>query len=104
MNKNILFSYVISFPPVSAGGVHESVTLDFVTPLTANGPRGGDGGPRTITSQSAVSVPESLINRIVYRPVSPRTAFVITSLANLSVCVVCVRSSVVISWKMKTLN
>jgi hypothetical protein len=57
-----------------------------------------------MTSHSAVSFPESLDKRIKYLPVSARTDFIITSLANLSVCVVCVRSSVVISWKMKTLN
>lgn len=87
------FAYVISRPPLSAGGVHESVTLDLVTFLIARGPRGFDGGPRTITSHSAVSVPVLFIKRIEYRPVSARTALVITNLANLLVSVICVRSS-----------
>lgn len=95
-NKTIFhnrISYVISRPPLSAGGVHEIVTVDFVTPLTPIGPRGIDGGPRTITSQSAVSVPELLTKRMTYRPLSVRTDLLIRSLANLFVCVICVRSS-----------
>ena len=94
-------SYVISRPPLSAGGVHESVTLDLVTFFISRGPRGLDGGPRTITSHSAVSVPVLLIKRIEYRPVSALTALVITNLANLLVCVICVRSSDVSTLKRK---
>lgn len=78
-------SYVISLPPLSAGAVHASVTVDLVTPFTSNGPRGFVGGPSTQTSQSAVSVPESFTKVSTYRPVSERTALVMTSFATLSV-------------------
>ena len=38
-------TYLISLPPLSAGGCHDSLALSLVTSLTSRGPPGLAGGP-----------------------------------------------------------